>query len=392
MASVEESLAALIDDREFRGIHQQLRRFNMFDALGAVRVELRHSNFLNFILSPNRSHGIGGDLLGQFIRAAIDKLPMNKRPISALELITADLDNAILYRERNNIDLLVELKSLGLIVVVENKIDSDVGDGQLARYLQSVRANYPGLKHLFILLTPDGREPDEEEYVRMSYSEVAIMVERIVLDQEASISPDLALILRHYVEMLRRHIVDDEKLMNIARLIYEKHKEALDFIFEHRPQPDNLLAAIREVVKQDTRFVSDRDSPMILRFAPVEWNGVAHFNACPATEWTRTRRSMLFEIKANRESDRVSIALVLGPANADLRSRLYAYCGARPDTFVNLVKPMGAKYTTVFIRDLLSAKAAADMEPDEKTSALEKAWNDFLARDLPAIKSELQNF
>jgi hypothetical protein len=392
MANVEEGLSALLDDREFRGIHQQLRRFNIFDALGAVRVELRHSNFLNFILSPNRSHGIGGGLLNQFIRTAIHKFPPDKRPISALELATADLDSAILYRERNNIDLLIELKSLGLIVLIENKIDSEVGEGQLARYRQSVRANYPAFKHVFILLTPDGREPDEDGYVGMNYSEVADMVERIVSDQETSISPDFGLILRHYAEMLRRHIVDDEKLMSIARLIYEKHKEALDFIFEHRPQPDSVLDTIRGLIKQDAAFVADRDSPMILRFAPVEWSGVAHFNSCSPTEWTRTKRSLLFEVKANRATDRVSIALVSGPAESDLRLKLYAHCVARPNVFVNLVKPMGTKYTTVFTRDLLSAKEAEGMEPEEKHSSLERAWNEFVARDLPAIKAELQRF
>ena len=101
---------------------------------------------------------------------------------------------------------------------------------------------------------------------------------------------------------------------------------------------------------------------------------------------------MLFEVKANRDTDRVSIALVLGPADTDLRSRLYTYCAARPSIFVNLVRPMGAKYTTVFIRDLLSAKEAEGMEPEEKTSSIETAWNNFLVRDLPVIKSELQQF
>lgn len=34
--------------------------FNIFDALGIVHAELRHSNFLAWLLDPGESHGLGG--------------------------------------------------------------------------------------------------------------------------------------------------------------------------------------------------------------------------------------------------------------------------------------------------------------------------------------------
>lgn len=389
MANVEEGLAALIENREFRGVHQKLRRFNLFDALGVVSGELKHSNFLSFILSPTRSHGIGGDLLRQFIRVAIVKLPSEQRPIRTLELMTADLDNAIIYRERDNIDLLIELKHLKLVVLIENKIYAAVGDGQLTRYKKIVEANYPTFKHLFILLTPEGIEADEDEYVSVSYSEVADVVERAASDEGNPISSEQALILRHYVEMLRRHIVQDDQLVTLARQIYERHKEALDFIIEHRPQPDSLLDTIKRLIADDTTFVEDRHAPMIVRFAPTEWTATKTFNACSTTEWTRTGRNLLFEVKANRETDRVSIALVSGPSDAGLRTNIYSFCSQRPKIFVNLVKPMGTKYATVFIRDLLSAKAGENMDTEEKKIAVENAWKEFLSKDLPLLKAEL---
>jgi hypothetical protein len=389
LSNIEERLASLIEDREFRSVHQKLRKFNLFDAIGAVRGELKHSNFLGFILSPTRSHGMGGELLRQFIRTACAKLPNDQRPIRTLELITADLDNAILYRERDNIDLLIELKPLKLVVLVENKIDAAVGDGQLARYKKIVEANYQAFKHLFILLTPEGIDAEEEGYVSLSYSEVADVVERATLDDGDPVSNELSLILRHYVEMLRRHIVQDDQLVTLARQLYERHKEALDFIIEHRPQPDSLLETIKNLLDSDATFVQDRHAPMIIRFAPKDWEGVASFNACPTTAWTHTGRNLLFEAKANRETDRISIALVLGPGDATLRSKIYNYCSQQPKTFVNLVKGMGAKYATVFTRDLLSAKAAENMEIEEKKAAIENSWKEFLSKDLPSLKTEL---
>ena len=56
---LESKLSDLIDDRDFQRIDRRFGAFNLFEAIGAVRGELRHSNFLAFLLSPTRPHGLG---------------------------------------------------------------------------------------------------------------------------------------------------------------------------------------------------------------------------------------------------------------------------------------------------------------------------------------------
>jgi hypothetical protein len=175
----------------------------------------------------------------------------------------------------------------------------------------------------------------------------------------------------------------------LAQQLYELHKEAIDFIIENRPQPDNLLEVVRPLLDGDLGVVADKHIATILRFVPKEWEGVPNFNASPTTEWTRTGRTLLFEVKANRETNRISVALVLGPADHALRANIYDYCAQHPKIFVNLVKPMGAKYATVFTRDLLSGKAAETMNGDERVTTLRNAWRQFLDKDLPPLKAEL---
>lgn len=238
------------------------------------------------------------------------------------------------------------------------------------------------------MLTPDGIEPDDEDYVALSYSEVADLIDAADGGDEL-LGPDISLILKHYVQMLRRHIVEDEQLADLARQVYERYREALDFIIEQRPQPDNLLEGIKNLLETNNELIADRHAPMILRFAPKSWTRVLEFNACPEPRWTHTRRNLIFEVKANRETDRISISLVSGPAEADLRLKIYDFAGKRPKLFVGLVKPMGAKTATIFIKDLLSARAAESMDGDEKRNALKKAWDNFLSDDLEAIKGAL---
>ena len=49
-------------------IELYLKRPNIFKALGAQHYELRHSNFLSWLLNPNENHGIGTIFLTKFLR------------------------------------------------------------------------------------------------------------------------------------------------------------------------------------------------------------------------------------------------------------------------------------------------------------------------------------
>ena len=50
--------ALIVDNPDLERLEALLEQFNIFEALGAVRVELRHSDFLAFLLNPNQSHGL----------------------------------------------------------------------------------------------------------------------------------------------------------------------------------------------------------------------------------------------------------------------------------------------------------------------------------------------
>jgi len=383
---IEEKLAALVDDPEFQEIDHRLRRFNLFEAMGAVRGELRHSNFLAFILSPARPHGLGTELLLRVLRTVLAKVPAERRNIRALELIVADLDRAVIYRERDNIDLLVEIKELGLSVAIENKIGAQVGGGQLARYKAIVEQKFHKHRHLFVLLTPHGTEPEDLDYIAFGYRDLADIIEKLISERSEILSDELSLILRHYVEMLRRNIVEDDKLTERARRLYEKHKEAFDFVSQCQPQPKNLLDDIRKLLNANAMLKEDKHIQSILRFVPVEWANVPKLNSCSPSEWTKTGRSLLFEIKAH-EDNRITIALVLGPSDLASREHIYSKAAKRKETFLGLVKPMGKKWSTIYSSELLAASEAKDMSHEEQVEAIEVAWQNFVDRDLPALKA-----
>jgi hypothetical protein len=43
---IDDGLSQLLDDDDFWIVRERMSRFNLFEAMGAVNGELRHSNFL----------------------------------------------------------------------------------------------------------------------------------------------------------------------------------------------------------------------------------------------------------------------------------------------------------------------------------------------------------
>jgi hypothetical protein len=117
--------------------------------------------------------------------------------------------------------------------------------------------------------------------------------------------------------------------------------------------------------------------------------GIQDLNASDPSGWTRTGRNLLFEIKESSYADRVIVALVVGPAAADTRTRLYKGAASRPNVFVGLVKPMGSKYATIFSRELLNALAAKGMDLEQKSAAISAEWAKFVKDDLPLLEQAI---
>ena len=381
-SQVEEALNRLVDDPEFQRLNQLRARFNFFEAIGAERVELRHSNFLRFLLSPSRPHGMSARFLRQFLRVVIAKLPVERRPLRPLELVVADLDNTVIYREFYNFDLLIEVKDLRLVVLVENKIDSREGAGQLQRYKQEVYRRYKDWRSLFVFLTPKGLSASDSDFVAFSYRELATLIDAAI--ENGEISPDAEVLLRHYLEMLRRNVVPNEALEAIAKKLYDQYYDAFEYVFAQRQEGSNIRA-IAALLEDQSDLIVDSEGRNVLRFFPADWDDSESIGPKSSTGWSPSGRSLLFEIKTSNKSDRVLLALVVGPTVSELRSKIYNAAVAAPDVFVSLQRPMGKKWATIFSLNLLTDEEAQDKDEAEVASIIRTRWNDFTIERLPAL-------
>ncbi|MCH9845280.1 MAG: PD-(D/E)XK nuclease family protein, partial [Alphaproteobacteria bacterium] len=121
----------LIDSEKFDMLELTLKEPNIFRILKSSRYEIRHSNFLAWLLDPKASHGLGDTILKRFVRYVLHKAEPNN-----LMLHQFNFSNVKIRREWKNIDLLIVFDNA--VITIENKIFSGEGKEQLKKYKKIV--------------------------------------------------------------------------------------------------------------------------------------------------------------------------------------------------------------------------------------------------------------
>lgn len=232
-------LQSLVEDLDL--IEDELSKWinptNIFSILKLSRNEIRHSNFLSYLFDPKESHGYDDNFLKDFLKLCVTDEMEEHPTISYFDVALSDYSDMFIYREKANIDLLLISEKNKLVVCIENKIDASESAHQLKKYQDYVEKNYKDYKKkLFVFLTPNGTEPSREEWKIVSYDDIVRILERRQSLKQVELKVDI--LIADYIDILRRDILMDEELQKICQRIYKEHKDALELIFENRP--DNL--------------------------------------------------------------------------------------------------------------------------------------------------------
>ena len=321
---MNDQMIALVGDRRFQQLEGRFGQFCPFEAVGMVRAEIRHSNYLGYILNPFRPHGFSTSILSAFLRSALSAEVMSTIDKTAL-------DDAEIRREWRNIDLLILLPKVQRIVAVELKIDASQSNYQLERYRALVEAVWPhskGWKHNYLFLTKHDELPNDASWTEFKLRTLVEALNGFANGSEAGETQAYAM-LRSYISMMRKHHLGDKELERTARELWSKHADALAYLMDRRPDP--LQEILDQIKEDDTAFVArispecapvvaDKHAKKILRYAYEDWDNLAAFKT--ARDWTKTQRLMLLEIKKDETSIRAH--LMIGPGTTPDRNAYIA--------------------------------------------------------------------
>lgn len=384
MDNIEEKLSNLIGDLNFEKLELELKIPNFFSILNASRTEIRHSNFLGWILDPNGTHGMGDIFLRKFLRDIFSDEKVTT--YSQFDVDSFDLRTAEVRREWKHIDILIVLPDI--VVAVENKIDSQDHSNQLKKYRHIVDESFPKHHKSYVYLTPYGNNPNDEEsskiYVNYSYEQLSDLLARILEIYRDSLNNRVALYLQDYLTILRRELMQNDPLNKIAVKVYETHSEALDFIFENRPDPLNELFPYFDAKIKESKWVLGSCHKGYVRFmtAPLkEIIPVGYHSG-----WTG-RESFLFQIDYYNGKN-VIFNTVIPPGDSTVKNIL----SQALETIQGHKKPQGKQWFVHFVKRWPFVANEIVNEPEDKIrDSIDKFWpeiKDIVGKVEEAIMKE----
>lgn len=308
------------DIDQLKKIEENVSTFNVFDILGAVNNELRHSNMLRWLMTPSETHGLDDLLMKKLIKKAIEVEGNKKedRDFDVLNTLLNEYSDLAVYRERNNIDILAVSEDSKFVLAIENKIWSGEAEHQLKKYERIVNNDYPCYSKIYIYLSPYGKKAkNSNAWINMSYQHVIDILEAMIEKSKNKMDISIKNFIEQYIEILRRNIVGDPELEKICKDIYFKHKRALDLIYEHKPDVRAEISnQLQKFIEEDKHLILDSSNKQFIRFTTNKLEAIIP----KISGWTSSKRLMLFEIE---NLNPVKIALVLGKGDEQERSKLY---------------------------------------------------------------------
>ena len=271
----------VVECNELLELERKIGKFNLYRVLGIEHTEIRHSNTLAWLFNPAESHGIGDSFLRTWLKRIRNDCDLGNNEFpSQVEVHTSEFISVDVRREWKNIDLiiLIETKDQGKwLVLIENKIESVQGKNQLENYEKTAKKHFPDCKYqINLFLTKYGEKPNTDHFVSTSYEIVHDVLEDMIARKKDTIGAEPLVLLKHYKDILEENNMPESEVAKLAKSIYKKHRDALDIIYEHRPDelvelPD-LINENLSSSKSNMGIQIKHKQKCYVRFIPNQWD------------------------------------------------------------------------------------------------------------------------
>lgn len=308
----------LLKNEEFDKLDLGLKNPNIFQILRISKNEIRHSNFLSWLLDPNESHKLGDIFLKRFLREVFSSDKFGD--IDQVDVEGMDLSKVEIQREWKNIDILIKLQNV--VVCVENKVLSKEHSNQLKRYKEIIENQFPNHHQTFVYLTPEGdtSEDESDTYEPISYGFVVESLDRIISVYGESLNEQVKNYIKDYITIIKRELMGTDKLTELSKKIYQNHKELFDFIIEHKPEfVDDIRVIIKEEV-QKRGWILGSENKYYVRWLTPKIQKYIYYNKDKKNGWNK-RESFLFEIVLTPSSNKFNFKTVLSPCDTQYNSK-----------------------------------------------------------------------
>ncbi len=379
-------LQFIINNDNLEVLKAKLNIFNPLKILKLQDYEIRHSNMLAWLCDPNENHNFDDRFLKRFLL----KVVLN----SENESVTTEigdiyhLQNMILndirvYREKDNIDILLVSNQNRLVILIENKVGTSEHSNQLVRYLQRVREVYTDFEVIPILLSLEGIEASCDEYFSASYLDVLDTLDFLANNYAERTSKKVLDFISYYITTLKEKYNMDETIKQLCKDIYSENKEVIDLIYSIGHETDTSQAFIN----------FNKNFPEVVLLynnATDYWFMLTDFDKMIKMEhgW-RAEYPVCFWF--SNYYGKLKITLEIGPFdNPRKRAEFLTLLEQKGIKLRKNAKDAGRKYTRIYNQ----TRAIDDWtDEDELTEGMIKLFNNDKVKDMRRIvKSAIDEF
>ncbi|MCR6640094.1 MAG: PD-(D/E)XK nuclease family protein [Sporocytophaga sp.] len=235
---IEQFYKDILSDPDFDKLSLLIKQPNIFSALKITNYEIRHSNFLSWLLDPNETHGLGDLFLTRILRDLF--LDQKSKGVSIVDIPRIDLRKANIYREWNNIDIVVETEKF--VIAIENKFESGEHSNQLDKYKKIIHTHFPNHSKVFVFLSAYGiTSSDPDSYIDFSYERIVEILEGIMAVYSSTLSTSVKTYIQDYITSIKMNVTNNSEANELARKVYLNHKDLFEFIIQNKPDKASEL-------------------------------------------------------------------------------------------------------------------------------------------------------
>ena len=382
-------------------LEKQSTEFDAIDFVGLSRFgsganlwgdEEFQSNVLGWLLDANQTHTAGVEFISSFL----------SQTGAPQKLLEADWTQALVVREWENVvdgrqgflDILVLNEQQSALCAIENKVFSSEHSCQLTRYRTALESRYPLFEKHYVFLTPNGtcpyRAADRQLWKPIAYSTVLKEVQRIVDNGHTLKDEGVRLFLKQYATTLRRNIVQETSIPQMARKIYLEHREIIELIYKHKPHYANESKQIfKEAVSQLEGWRLEAESANWIRFRPTSWANLRGMETGTGDGSPNLLVFFQFYFSANYPT----LGLWLSPGKDDaLRQKLVDCTDQHPTVFNNTGRGLNAGWTNLHrVGDILNDTDLSNWDNPSVRAKIEAWVKNFAENEFPAMNDVIVN-
>lgn len=308
--NILELLKQLDKDPTLKEIESFYDERNIFRILKIEGNEIRHSNFLAWLLNPKGSHNFKDVFLKELL------IKIGEKDVEHMSL-----EDAVIEREKLHIDLLVYSRSKKFYLIIENKTWTKDHGNQLKRYSNDVKSYLPGYSGIYVYLTPNGEDPTEDQgnirWITIGYDTVEAILEDLLNNAKETKE---TLYIKDYLDIIKENLLmrKDDELRDKCLELYATHKEAIDTI--NRYVGDIVSMRVEYFEKQLAEYVKDKDIELgvcdghHVRFVTKDLKALT--GSLGTEQWGDGNKDLiLYEIETYKDTNSLRVQVVMGPSN-----------------------------------------------------------------------------